>query len=105
MLVLTRRDGETIMIGDDVEITVVECHRDAVRIGIDAPRSTKIRRGELLDPARIREPKDFKKARLEAAKKEREQQQTDKQKPVKTVRVSKGTPTAKSTKNPRPSKP
>lgn len=74
MLVLTRRDGETIMIGDDIEITVVECHRDAVRIGIDAPRTTKIRRGELLDPARIREPKEYKKARLDAAKKQREDQ-------------------------------
>lgn len=72
MLVLTRRDGETIMIGDDIEITVVECHRDAVRIGIDAPRSTKIRRGELIDPSRTKEPKEYKRARLEAARKKRE---------------------------------
>lgn len=66
MLVLTRKDGETIHIGDDIEITVVECHRDAVRIGIDAPRSMSIKRGELVDPTMVPKPKAFKRARLEA---------------------------------------
>lgn len=49
MLVLTRRDGEQIIIGNDIVLTVVESHRDGVRIGIEAPRTTKIRRGELLN--------------------------------------------------------
>lgn len=66
MLVLTRKDGEVIHIGDDIEITIVECHRDAVRIGIDAPRSMKIKRGELVNPDRAVKPKEFKRARLEA---------------------------------------
>ena len=51
MLVLTRRRGEEIVIGDQVVITVVESHKDNVRIGIDAPRELTIRRGELLDEA------------------------------------------------------
>lgn len=49
MLVLTRRPGEKIVIGDSVTLTVVEAHRDAVRIGIEAPRDVKIQRAELLD--------------------------------------------------------
>jgi carbon storage regulator len=47
MLVLTRKVGEGIIIGDDVTITVVEMKGGAVRIGIDAPRSTKIHRQEV----------------------------------------------------------
>ncbi len=55
MLVLTRRRGEEIVIGDQVVITVVESHKDSVRLGISAPRELSIRRGELLDqPARER---------------------------------------------------
>ena len=55
MLVLTRRRGEEIVIGDKVVITGVESHKDNVRIGISAPRELTIRRGELLDePARER---------------------------------------------------
>ena len=49
MLVLTRRRGEEIVIGDEVVIKVVESHKDSVRVGISAPRNLSIRRGELLD--------------------------------------------------------
>ena len=38
MLILTRRVGETLMIGDDITVTVLEVRGDVVRIGIDAPR-------------------------------------------------------------------
>lgn len=48
MLVLSRRLGEKIVIGDNVVVTIVEVHRDSVRIGIDAPRSVPVNRAELL---------------------------------------------------------
>ena len=48
MLVLSRRVGETITIGDDVRITVLEVRSDGVRIGIDAPRSVAVHRAEIL---------------------------------------------------------
>lgn len=49
MLILTRRVGESIVIGDDVVVTVVEAGRDSVRIGIDAPRSVAVHRQEVYD--------------------------------------------------------
>lgn len=48
MLVLSRRIGESVVVGDDVTITVLEVRGDVVRIGIDAPRSVKVHRAELL---------------------------------------------------------
>ena len=49
MLVLTRKIGEGIVIGDDVKITIVEMKGGSVRIGIDAPRDRKIYRQEVFD--------------------------------------------------------
>ena len=49
MLILTRRLGETILIGDDIEVTIVAIEPNQVRVGIDAPRDVKILREELLD--------------------------------------------------------
>lgn len=49
MLVLTRKIGEGIVIGDDVKITIVEMKGGSVRIGIDAPREKKIYRQEVFD--------------------------------------------------------
>jgi carbon storage regulator len=49
MLVLSRRRDESIMIGDDVEITVVDIRGDAVRIGITAPRSVAVYRKEIYE--------------------------------------------------------
>lgn len=49
MLVLTRKIGEGIVIGDDVTITVVEMKGGTVRIGIDAPKQKKIYRQEIFD--------------------------------------------------------
>ena len=48
MLVLTRRRGEEIVIGDQVVITVVDSHKDSVRLGISAPKDLNISRGELV---------------------------------------------------------
>lgn len=47
MLVLSRREGEKLSIGDDITITIVRIGRGAVRIGIDAPESMKVLRVEL----------------------------------------------------------
>ena len=49
MLVLTRRTDETILIGEDIEITVLAVDGSQIRVGIDAPEDVKILRGELLD--------------------------------------------------------
>ncbi|MGQ0636822.1 MAG: carbon storage regulator [Planctomycetaceae bacterium] len=50
MLVLTRRIGESIRVGDDIEIVVLHLGRGRVRLGFAAPQSVSLRRGEL--PAR-----------------------------------------------------
>ncbi|GII24523.1 carbon storage regulator CsrA [Planosporangium mesophilum] len=47
MLVLTRRPGESVMIGDDVVITVLDVRGDVVRLGIKAPRSVQVHREEV----------------------------------------------------------
>lgn len=47
MLVLSRKPGEALRIGDDVEITVVEVKGDMVRLGIQAPRNIQVWRKEL----------------------------------------------------------
>lgn len=47
MLVLTRKLGEVIIIGENVAITVVKIKEGSVRIGIDAPKEIPILRGEL----------------------------------------------------------
>lgn len=48
MLVLSRRTGESVVIGDDITVTVLEVRGDIVRLGIDAPRSVSVNRAELL---------------------------------------------------------
>ena len=47
MLVLTRKPNESIVIGDDIEVTVLQVSRDKVRIGIEAPRDVPIFRMEV----------------------------------------------------------
>ena len=47
MLVLTRKPNESIMIGDDVEVSVVEVKGDQVKLGISAPKRIKVHRKEI----------------------------------------------------------
>ena len=49
MLILTRRVGESIVVGDDIVLTVFEVRGDAVRIGIEAPRSVRVNRKEVYE--------------------------------------------------------
>ena len=49
MLVLSRQRDETIMIGDDIEITVVDIRRDKVRLGIRAPSEVPVHRKEVYE--------------------------------------------------------
>ena len=47
MLVLSRQRNESIMIGDDVEITIVDVRGDKVRLGITAPKTISVHRKEV----------------------------------------------------------
>ncbi len=49
MLVLSRQRDQTIMIGDDIEITVVDIRGDKVRLGINAPSNIPVHRKEVYD--------------------------------------------------------
>lgn len=52
MLVLSRQRDETIMIGDDIELTVVDIRGDKVRLGINAPTHVAVHRKEVYDAIR-----------------------------------------------------
>jgi carbon storage regulator len=52
MLILTRRVGETVVIGDDIEITVLGVKGNQVRIGVKAPRDVAVHREEILERIR-----------------------------------------------------
>ncbi len=54
MLVLTRKRGESIVIGDDVEIRVLAIRGQKVRLAIDAPASLAVNRKEVLGTSRVR---------------------------------------------------
>lgn len=47
MLILTRRVGETVMIGEDVTVTVLRVKGNQVRLGVDAPKSVSVQREEI----------------------------------------------------------
>ena len=49
MLILTRRAGENVMIGNDVTVTVLEVKGNQVRIGINAPRNVAVHREEIYE--------------------------------------------------------
>ncbi len=49
MLILTRRAGETLRIGDEIEVTVIAINGSQVRIGINAPRDVAVDREEIAE--------------------------------------------------------
>ncbi len=49
MLVLTRKVGESLIIGDDIEIKIVEVNQKSVKVGIDAPKSISVYRKEIYE--------------------------------------------------------
>jgi len=49
MLILTRRVGELVMIGDEVTVTVLGVKGNQVRVGIHAPKSVAVHRGEIYE--------------------------------------------------------
>ncbi len=53
MLILTRRAGETLMIGDGIEITVLGTKGSQVRLGVKAPRDVPVHRAEIYERIRL----------------------------------------------------
>lgn len=49
MLVLTRKPGETVMLGEEIQVKIVSVDGDQVKIGIEAPRALKIYRREVYE--------------------------------------------------------
>lgn len=68
MLILTRRVGETLMVGDDVSVTVLGVKGNQVRIGVNAPKEVSVHREEIYQ--RIQKEKLQKLAEYEAKDKE-----------------------------------
>lgn len=60
MLVLTRKVGESVIIGDEIVVTILKVEGNSVKIGIEAPKNIKILRKELYE--------DVKRINLEASK-------------------------------------
>ena len=71
MLILTRRIGEAIIIGDDITLTILNSKGNQVRIGVDAPRAVSVHRSEVYD--RIQQQKQ------KAAEKSEQIQETEAQ--------------------------
>jgi len=52
MLILARKNGEKVMIGDDIAVSIIEIKGDQVRVGVEAPRNVKVYRQEVFDAIR-----------------------------------------------------
>jgi carbon storage regulator len=89
MLVLSRRLNESIQIGDDVEVTVIDVRGDVVRLGINAPQSTQIWRKELWDAIVEENKKAAQQAKVSVAKPQLPVSAFSKLSKLKTVRPKK----------------
>jgi carbon storage regulator len=58
MLILTRRVGETVVIGNDVTVTVLGIKGNQVRIGVKAPKSVSVHREEIFERIRVERGED-----------------------------------------------
>ncbi len=55
MLILTRREGQAVQIGDNITVRVIELTDGSVRLAIDAPREVSILRTELIEAVQVNE--------------------------------------------------
>jgi carbon storage regulator len=53
MLILTRRVGETVMIGDEVSVTVLRVKGNQVRLGVNAPKNVSVQREEIFERMKL----------------------------------------------------
>ena len=70
MLVLSRQKDESIMVGDDVEITIVDVRGDKVRLGITAPKEIPVHRREVYEAIKREKLKEEEKERGKDTKNE-----------------------------------
>lgn len=66
MLVITRKKGETIHIGNEIELTVLDVRKGRARIGINCPREIPIRRREVIGRERVPRELELEEIRLQA---------------------------------------
>lgn len=58
MLVLSRKQNETLMIGDDIKITILDLRNGRVQIGVDAPRKIPVHRQEVYERCLLQNKKE-----------------------------------------------